>query len=70
MPMRYGEHVLAARGEWRASRGVESETWPKNTPDPARQREVGWREQRKPKGATMRAKCIGEAAFILWGLIQ
>jgi hypothetical protein len=34
------------------------------------QREVGWREQRKPKDATMRAKCINDAALILRGLIQ
>jgi hypothetical protein len=33
-------------------------------------REEGWREQRKPKDATMRAKCINDAALILGGLIQ
>jgi hypothetical protein len=31
---------------------------------------MGWREQQKPKDATMRAKCINDATLILWGLIQ
>jgi hypothetical protein len=30
----------------------------------------GWREPRKLKDATMRAKCISDAAFILRDLIQ
>ena len=31
---------------------------------------LGWRVRRKPKDATMWAKCINDAAPILRGLIQ